>query len=161
MNAALPLPAFVRVPFPTQSLKTALPNPSSKYWCPLGWWESRKLQLQAEGWAHRPGRAVLVEMTGFSRGWWWDLLGARVGCVKPTARSQGLSLGHLGGHHLLVPVPVPLGCSCSGGFPCALGLQLHHLNPGWDQGKARKETLSVGSDLRQETCMREVEFRGC
>lgn len=99
---------------------------------------------------------------GLSHGGWRDLPGARVGCVKLTrewfvqARSQGLNLGHLGDHHLLVPVPVPLGSSC-----CALDLQLHHLNPGWDQGRVQEETLSVGSDLRQEICMREIEFRGC
>lgn len=49
------------------------------------WWKSRKLQLQSEGRAHRPGRAVLMEVMGFSHGWWWDLPGANMGCVKPTA----------------------------------------------------------------------------
>lgn len=77
-------------------------------------------------------------------------------------KEQGLNLGHLGCHQLLVlgrcplvAVPIPLG------FSCALGLQLHHQNPDWDHGKVQKETLSLGSDLRQEICMREVEFCDC
>lgn len=80
------------------------------------------------------------------------------------AGSQGLKLGHgLGCHRLLVPVLPPFGMFLLGEeVLLCRGSAVPSPEPHTGiRERCGKKTLSVGSDVRQEICMREVGFRGC